>query len=38
MLHKFASFTQTVRYLGHLTETGRLSIDETVVKALKEAN
>lgn len=36
-LAKCALFTHYVRYLGYLMEPGRLSIDETVSKDLREA-
>lgn len=35
-LKKFAFFKQKVRYIGHLIEPGRLLIDYTVTKSLKE--
>lgn len=36
-LKKCELFTHKVRYIGYNIETGRLSIDEVVVKAIKES-
>lgn len=37
-LTKLKHFTQNVRYLGHIIEPGKFSIDDTTFRAPKEEN